>query len=208
MNSNPLTATGRSSYWDNIKGVLIALVIFGHCLFNFTDRTAVNYIVEAIYFFHMPAFVFVSGYFSKSKNSGSARSLVRLMSAYLLLTAVHLTMAFINNHELSVTVPYNSAWYLLALVAWRLITPFFSKSKWSLLLFLAVSMLAGLWQDIDNQFAFARIISLYPFFLAGYFFSKERKSLISYHPSKKYPWEFSALPLPQRRLTLRQNICI
>ena len=186
MKQNQNTLTQRSSYWDNMKGVLIALVVFGHCLYSSLDIGIIRHVVDAIYFFHMPAFVFVSGYFSKSKNSRSARSLTKLLSAYLLLTTVHLGMAFINGHPLSVTTPYNSAWYLLALVAWRLITPYFSKTKWSLPLFLVISLFAGFWQDIDNTFALARIISLYPFFLAGYFLSKENSDkLVSFSPLKR-----------------------
>ena len=56
----------RSAYWDNIKGFLIILVVFAHCLFNLQNSPLNNAVVDAIYMFHMPAFVFVSGYFSKS----------------------------------------------------------------------------------------------------------------------------------------------
>ena len=59
----------RSNSWDNIKGLLILLVVFGHCLWDLQDRHWNDLIVDGIYFFHMPAFVFVSGYFSKSERS-------------------------------------------------------------------------------------------------------------------------------------------
>lgn len=50
----------RSLYWDTIKGLLIILVVFGHC------GTAVgNNLLSVIYSFHMPLFILVSGFFSK-----------------------------------------------------------------------------------------------------------------------------------------------
>ena len=174
MKTNKLLLDQRVSYWDNFKGALIALVVIGHCLISCWDNRLIRYIVEAIYFFHMPAFVFVSGYFSKSENSRSARSLLRLISAYLLFTVVNLIMSLINGHNLSISEPYNSLWYLLALIGWRLMTPVFSKTKWSIWVFVALALFAGLWHDVNNQFAFSRLIAFYPFFLAGFFFSKER----------------------------------
>ncbi|MGK0563065.1 acyltransferase family protein, partial [Enterococcus faecalis] len=52
--------------WDNVKLFLIFLVSFGHIL----DREASpSRLMETIHFwiysFHMPAFIFVSGLFSK-----------------------------------------------------------------------------------------------------------------------------------------------
>ena len=80
----------RSLYWDNIKGVLIILVVFGHFLFGLQNSEINNTIVDAIYLFHMPAFVFVSGYFSKSEHSRSFESLLRLLSAFILVHGIFL----------------------------------------------------------------------------------------------------------------------
>ena len=56
----------RSPYWDNIKGFLLLLVVFAHCLYNLREDPLNALVVKSIYYFHMPAFVFVSGYFSKT----------------------------------------------------------------------------------------------------------------------------------------------
>ena len=59
----------RSAYWDNIKGFLILLVVFAHILFQLQDISfTINGIVDYIYMFHMPVFVFVSGFFGKSEH--------------------------------------------------------------------------------------------------------------------------------------------
>ena len=68
----------RSSYWDNIKGFLIILVVFAHCLYDFQDDALIGAIVKSIYLFHMPAFIFVSGFFGKSERSRSSKSILTL----------------------------------------------------------------------------------------------------------------------------------
>lgn len=80
----------RSAYWDNIKGFLIILVIFGHCRCNLQDSPINNVLVDAIYMFHMPAFVFVSGYFSKSEHSRSFFPIMNLFVAFILLNGFFL----------------------------------------------------------------------------------------------------------------------
>lgn len=172
MKTKKLLNNQRLPFWDNFKSILIMIVVFGHCLYSFSDKSIIRYIIEAIYFFHMPAFVFISGFFSKKKYN--ALSLLHLISAYLLLTYVNHVLALVYNHNLFITEPYNSLWYILALVAWRIITPFFTKTKWIILIFTVLALLTGLWSDINNQFALSRIIALYPFFLAGFFFSREQ----------------------------------
>ena len=175
-------AKQRYAYWDNIKGLLIALVVFAHCLYAFQSRKIVDILVDGIYFFHMPAFVFVSGFFSKRSGARSARALLRLLVAYLLLMAVHLVMALIQRQGLQLVTPMYSSWYLLALIAWRLVTPYFSKVRGIIPLAIAASFLAGLWGEINNTLALARIISFYPFFLAGYFWPQERAERMMQRP--------------------------
>ncbi|MGN1111458.1 MAG: acyltransferase family protein, partial [Oscillospiraceae bacterium] len=70
----------RSCYWDNIKGLLILLTVFAHILFQLQYKSdTIDSTVDFIYMFHMPAFVFVSGYFGKSDNSRSFRSIIKLV---------------------------------------------------------------------------------------------------------------------------------
>lgn len=58
-------ATQRVHYIDTLKGVLIILVVLGHC------GTALSTnMLSSIYAFHMPLFILISGYLSK-KSSGN-----------------------------------------------------------------------------------------------------------------------------------------
>lgn len=55
----------RSDYWDNLKGILILLVVIAH----FMQRNDISRVLyDAIYMFHMPLFIFVSGVFHKNTN--------------------------------------------------------------------------------------------------------------------------------------------
>lgn len=183
LRSNP---AARSAFWDNFKGILIAFVVLGHFLYALSDNSTIGSIVTAIYFFHMPAFVFASGFFGKSKNAQSACSIVKLLSAYLLLTAVHLFLLFFQGgSSFSITSPYYSAWYLLALIFWRMITPYFARSKWSLCVLVIAAILCGFWGDIQNEFAVSRIVAYYPYYLAGYMLSKEDALKIENLPALK-----------------------
>lgn len=56
----------RVAYFDNLKFLLIFLVVFGHVLTIVSEHSrAANALINFIYLFHMPAFVFVSGMLAK-----------------------------------------------------------------------------------------------------------------------------------------------
>ena len=165
----------RSAYWDNIKGFLIILVVFAHCLFGLQEQSFNNFLVDAIYMFHMPAFVFVSGFFSKSEHSRSFFPLMNLIVAFLLLNGFFLLREiFLAGGVPSLVKPYYSAWYLLALIVWRLTVPLIERVRNALPLVILFSLVAGFWAEINMNYAAVKIVVFYPYFMAGYLFSRER----------------------------------
>ena len=56
--------TKREYRFDNAKFILILLVVFGHILEHFQGRYVPG-IYRTVYLFHMPMFIFISGYFAK-----------------------------------------------------------------------------------------------------------------------------------------------
>ncbi len=159
----------RSAYWDNIKGILILLTVFAHVLYQHQYNNVINSICDYIYMFHMPAFVFVSGYFGKSERSCSMRSIAKFAMLYFIFNSF---MWFIYDTG-SLIEPAYSYWYLLALIAWRLTARYIAKFKEIMLILFSVSLFAGFFPTIDNTFAIARIIGFYPFYMAGYLLSEE-----------------------------------
>ncbi len=171
---NPKTKL-RSSYWDNIKGVLIILVVFAHCLYNFQDKPINNLIVDAIYYFHMPAFIFVSGFFSKSEKCRSRESILYLLMAYLFFMIPFIFYRSLNDMTVKLIHPYYSAWYLLALAILRLIAPYLAKFRHILPATVIFSVLVGFWGTINGESALAinKAVTFLPFFMAGYLTDKE-----------------------------------
>ena len=62
-----MSAQKRNIWLDNVKGFLIVCVVAGHFLESGIDyhSSMCKSLFLFIYSFHMPLFVFVSGYFSK-----------------------------------------------------------------------------------------------------------------------------------------------
>lgn len=173
----------RSSYWDNIKGLLMLLTVFAHILFPWQDRSEfINRTVDCIYLFHMPAFVFVSGFFGKSERSRSFGEIIKLIVLYFIFNSV---MGFTYGFT-SLLQPMYSYWYLVALVVWRLTAHYIAKFRWIQLILFVIAVFAGFYPDIDNTFAAARIIGFYPYYMMGYRLDEERSAeLVSRKYSKR-----------------------
>lgn len=175
----------RNYAFDNLKGLLIFLVVFGH-LIQFTRTKAdpiVGYIYTGIYLFHMAVFIFISGYFSKKNNP---KRLIELFVIYALwqvgITPLFLSVATgVSYFEVAESVfnPTNHHWYLFSLIAWRILTPYLVKIKNILPISFIVGCLIGLSPLLlelspttkdASVFSFGRTIGFFPFFLMGYFF--------------------------------------
>lgn len=66
---------GRIALFDNIKGLLIVLVVVGHVAHPVhNDNPAISCLFDVIYLFHMPLFVFVSGLFAKRAGGGQIQT--------------------------------------------------------------------------------------------------------------------------------------
>ena len=69
----------RDSYFDNLKGILILLVVIGHFILPMDKTRPVWSIFYIIYLFHMPMFAMVSGYFSKGMYRNGAFKMERFL---------------------------------------------------------------------------------------------------------------------------------
>ena len=60
----------RSVYFDNAKAILIYLVVLGHLLSGYLGANEyLDTLYLIIYLFHMPAFIVISGHFSRKIKS-------------------------------------------------------------------------------------------------------------------------------------------
>ncbi|WP_088657342.1 acyltransferase family protein [Fibrobacter sp. UWB1] len=166
---------------DSVKFFLICLVILGHTLGFFIKEKTLSYgIYNFIYLFHMPLFVFLSGYFTKSYGLKSVKmwiSLLMLFESYILFDVLHRIpdMLYKNINLYSLIEPSWSLWYLLSLIYWRFSAQFFSLlhvSKWIILISAVVVGLVSGFLPIGYGLSIQRTFSFFPFFICGFLFSK------------------------------------
>ena len=162
---------------DNIKGTSIFLVVFAHFLYDYANsevNSLSNKIVNYIYCFHMPIFIFLSGFLSKSVNSRSFKSIAKLLFIYIIFNFTHGLILFkYKKMKIIFNLPNNSYWYLLCLIYWRFSVNYFSNQFFSIIISLIVSILIGFNDSISNAFSFKRTFSFFPYFIIGYKLSKE-----------------------------------
>lgn len=169
---------GRIAYIDTIKGFLILCVAFGHVALPIYRETAsVLCIYRTIYLFHMPLFVFVSGFLSKGiVRSGRLRAekaLSTLMLAMLFKLAIQLLEGGITREFLAHKLLYFSGapWYLISLATWYCMLPFFRDIRASCAISLSVifALLAGTCTQIGQGLSLSRTFVYFPYFLIGYY---------------------------------------
>ena len=167
----------RYNILDNYKGLLIFLVVFGHFLFEYSinHKNSISYeIVKYIYIFHMPSFVFCSGFLSKSQNSRSFKTLTKLILIYLIFNFSHGFILYLYKIEkIKFFSPYNSYWYLLCIIYWRFSINYFGNQYCSIPISFIISILIGFCNEIYSELSLKRAFSFFPYFLIGYKISKE-----------------------------------
>ena len=163
-----VTQKHRIGYWDTVKGILTVMVVAVHMLLRYKFYAPVKPIYDFLILFTMPAFVFVSGYLSRSPSASEDKTLFKLGVLYVLFNSLYiLWFAFVSDYY-QLTEPYYVHWYLIAMIVWRFVVSRFKPPKKALPLFVLAALLIGFWQDVGNEFAMSRIIGYFPFFLAGW----------------------------------------
>lgn len=166
-------ATARDPWFDNIKMTLVTLVVVGHSWTLLPHNTANDWAYDFLYAWHIPAFVTITGYLSRSFAWTPAKlmALVRTVAVpYVIfeaaLAAFRYQVGGVQLDDLFAD-PHWPMWYLSALFFWRLMAPAFMRLSKPVALVLAVviSLLAGL--KAGNILDVARILGLLPFFVLG-----------------------------------------
>ena len=160
---------------DNIRWLLILLVVFGHLIESVNGDPAL-YIYTVIYVFHMPAFVFITGYFAKFKLrriASLALTYVVFQTLYLLFDWL-LTGDFAAPVELQYLVPDWIMWYLLATLVWVVAIPLFKtenrvRMAITLAVSVAIALAAGFFNEVGYFLSLSRILVFAPFFIAGFY---------------------------------------
>lgn len=174
----------RNYHMDNMKALLIFLVILGHMITRFGDSRAADILYNIIFSFHMPAFLFISGYFAKYNPK---KLLANLLPLYLIFQVLQYIETYVIREltgipmmaeKFDLFTPEWTLWYLVVLMIYQLVIPVFdTESYWRQIGFLILAMFLGLaigmTPDTNNFLAISRAFVFLPFFLAGFYAAKD-----------------------------------
>ena len=171
----PQTQKVRDEQIDSVKYCLIVLVIAGHVI-EYSETTACIIVWKWIYIFHMPLFIFISGYFSRKKDKELWPSIWKLLEPLIVFQSVAVITKLINGGETSfrdILTPWYVLWYLLSLIYWRLILQVIPEgilrnAKLILPTTFGISILAG-FLPFGVFLSIQRTLSFMPFFFLGYY---------------------------------------
>ncbi len=192
-------AQQRDPKIDFAKGVLIVLVVLGHCIqisYAGSNEFYSNGLFKLIYSFHMPAFMLISGWlFYSSRNKAYSKIAVAklqhigipilafcgvcycltILGSYLVSREIASIWSLIWGFKIYIQRSH-AMWFLLSVLINSMIVGLTPPRKNSdiLLWFIAVGMLI----IPKNAYLYAECIYMFPYFLAGYLLHMNGKYIL------------------------------
>ncbi len=164
----------RDAFFDNAKYLAIVLVAVGHAWGQILDDGAVETAYRVVYTFHMPAFILISGYFSRSfdlRTKHVKRLITGVIVPYVVFeTAYALFQRFGNDdpdNGITLLDPTYHLWFLCALVVWRVTTPVWRTIRHPLAVSLVLAALGSVSPQIGDDLELQRVLQFLPFFVLG-----------------------------------------
>lgn len=163
--------------FNNIKALLVFLVVLGHFTELFKDFHPIFRITSVIiYSFHMPLFVFITGYFSKNVQR-SRDNAISVLVTYVLYEVGMSVLS--GNIMVNLFQPQTVAWYLLSTFFWRMLLKDITRIKFCLPFSIALGLYVGFFDNIGTFLSLSRSIVFLPFFLLGFYFTSENKKKVN-----------------------------
>lgn len=177
----------RDPWLDNAKMALVTLVVVGHAWALLPADGLVGHVYDFLYAWHMPAFVFVTGYLSRTFEYTPERLWNLLRTVAVPYVVFECLMAFFRLHfggerlQDLFTDPHWPLWFLTALICWRLSTPLFRAlpvglaAAAAVVLCVASGMVDG---DTGELLDLTRVLGFIPFFVLGVHTTPDRLELL------------------------------
>lgn len=182
-------AKQRNDYIDFIKGIVITLVVLGHCIsiieYHYSDDVYLDKLFKLIYTFHMPILIAISGYYSyHSVNKKTLFSFTKTRFNQLIIpmliwciiqTIIILLSTNNSNIEEFFKILFNSFiyqyWFIWAIFVYSIFISILNKLKMDNIIILIISIL--LFTLVDTKIlSFHLIKTCIPFFIIGYLLAK------------------------------------
>lgn len=179
----------RDYMFDTFRGLLILSIPMSHftkmggnlygSLYmggGFPQETLLGFVYITINVFVMQAFMFLSGYFSKKPDRAQETAFSTFMWPYLVFTVLYyfIRMFFFGSANLKLLTPPFALWFLFVLFFYRFFLKYMVKFQYLLPLSFILCLIAGQVEEFGNFMSLGRALSYFPFFLLGYYCSKER----------------------------------
>ena len=135
-----------------------------------------------IYLFHMPLFMFVSGYLSKNLEKRRNLAFEELFIPYVIFQVVVGGLFLVTTHSAealsNILIPQFGAWYLISLFTFRVFMPNLIKIKYILPISILINILACLSGNIGSVFGLNKSLGFFVFFLLGYYVTADKIELL------------------------------
>lgn len=171
----------RIALWDNLKFLLIILVVFGHYAQQLrTNSEILQGMYISVYSFHMPAFIFVTGLFSKrAVNEKDIAKILPYLTCFFATSVILFVIKAIIGWSpvFELFSPVALPWYLMSMFFMFLITMLVKdyKPQYIFVLSLLIGIMCGYCKTDNPDFlTWMRTIVFYPFFYLGYSLDKEK----------------------------------
>jgi len=177
----------RNAYFDNAKLFLIFFVVFGHMIQPYVDGSQnVGTFYTWLYTFHMPAFIFLAGFYAK--GTGTIDFIInlakKLLIPYLIFQTIYTIYYFYIGKDgwltESLFYPHWSLWFLISLFSWHMLLIVYKKMHPAIALTMAIvlGIIVGYFDPIGHLFSLSRTFVFFPFFLLGHLVSMEQLMIL------------------------------
>jgi len=164
--------------------LLVTLVVIGHSWTMLPDDPTTDHLYAFLYAWHMPAFVMISGYLSRSMVWNRTKVWYGVRTLLVPYLIVECLLGWFRIHvggehlEDFVVHPHWPLWFLVALFCWRMLTPAVKAVPRPTAIGLAVLASVAIgwssWEFLD----IARVLGFLPFFVIGLAARKEHLELL------------------------------
>ena len=174
----------RIFLFDNIKFILICMVVVGHFIDMYTVTSDVcRGIFLFIYSFHMPLFLFIAGYFHSYKDT-KKKVVYNFSVAFVSKIVIFVfERVLTGGGNYSVFIEGFLPWFMIAIGFYEIVLYLINgiNKNYILVLSIIFGCFSGYDSSLGDFLVLSRLIVFFPFYFLGcYIFEKDKDIFLSY----------------------------